>query len=426
MFSTLLAITADSVLTVCWRARAQIIEEQILTEERDTTIVRSSIPEAVRERIWGRAAARCVLCSGWLINSKEFWHSIPTGEIAHNVGATSGAKSPRNDSPLSAEARAHESNLLLLCHECHKTVDSTQHRDSYSVEFLTAKKAEHEERVRQVTDFATLRPTTVFRITASVRGTLSPIPLAQISEALRLEGLTGMGEDTRNGVFDIHLPDPETESWSWSRAKSQIDEKVGRVFEAIAAGDTAVLSVFAIGPIPVLIYLGSRLDDKTETVLYQRQRNDQVGAWTWPAGECVSAVLAFRIEQMMGQLGSVAADVEEVVVLVSLSAVVSRERIPDRLSGFPVLEVRPENLQPSPDLIDGRAALASFGQTWRDALSLIEATYPKTRKIHLIAAVPTTAAVTLGRHHMRETQPDLVLYQRCNDGSYDAVLEVTA
>lgn len=58
-----------------------------MTEERDTTIARSNIPDNVRERIWGRAAARCVLCSEWLIDSSEFWHSIPTGEIAHNVGA---------------------------------------------------------------------------------------------------------------------------------------------------------------------------------------------------------------------------------------------------------------------------------------------------------------------------------------------------
>lgn len=101
-----------------------------------------------------------------------------------------------------------------------------------------------------------------------------------------------MGEDTRNGIFDIHLPDPETESWSWARAEALIDEKIGRVFEAIGGGDTAVLSVFAIGPIPVLIYLGSRLDDKTETVLYRRQRNDHVGAGlagggAWNRSSCI-------------------------------------------------------------------------------------------------------------------------------------------
>lgn len=397
-----------------------------MSEERDTTIARSNIPEAVRERIWGRAAARCVLCSDWLIDSTNFWHSVPTGEIAHNVGATSGPNSPRSQSKLSAEDRALESNLFLLCHDCHKKIDSKQHRDSYSVEFLTSKKNEHEERVRQVTDFATLRPTTVLRLVASVRGTHSSISPAQISEALRQEGLTGMGEDTRNGVFDIALPDPETESWSWARARTLIDEKVDRIFDAIGAGDTTVLSVFAFGPVPVLIYLGSRLDDKTETVLYCRQRDDQVGAWTWPADERVATVPAFRVDQMTEQGGSAATDLNEVVVLVSLSARVSRDRIPALLAGMPVLELRPTTEPPSPDLLDSRAALNAFGQAWRDALSLVESIHPKAHKIHLIAAVPTTAAVALGRYHMREVQPDLVLYQRLKDGSYKAVLEVTA
>jgi hypothetical protein len=328
---------------------------------------------------------------------------------------------------LSAEDRARESNLFLLCHGCHKKIDSVQHRDSYSVEFLTSKKSEHEERVRQVTDFATLRPTTVLRLVGSVRGTLSPIPPAQISEALRREGLTGMGEDTRNGVFDIALPDSESASWYWARAKEIINKTLDRVFDAIAAEDTSVLSVFAIAPVPVLIYLGSRLDDKAETLLYRRQRQDGVDAWTWPAADPAAPVPTFTVEHVNGLDGfSPAGAVEEVVVLVSLSARVSRERIPSTLAGMPVLELRPETLQPTPDVIDSRAALNAFGQTWRGALSLIEATFPKASKIHLIAAVPTTAAVTLGRHHMREAQPDLVLYQRHDDDSYDAVLEITA
>lgn len=396
-----------------------------MTEERDTEIARSNIPDNVRERIWGRAAARCVLCSEWLIDSTEFWHSVPTGEIAHNVGATSGPNSPRGKSTLTAEERAHESNLFLLCRTCHKKIDSRQHRDSYTVEFLASKKKEHEERVRQVTDFATLRPATVLRLVATVRGTLSPVSAAQISEALRRDGLTGMGDDTRNGFFDISLPDPESAAWSWARAEELINKTVDRVFEAIGAEDTSVLSVFAIAPVPVLIYLGSRLDDKTETVLHRRKRGDAVDTWAWPPTDSVATKPAFVVEGVTTPgVASVAAAVGEVVVLVSVSARVSRERIPDALAGMPVWELRPETPTPGPDLIDSRVALNAFGESWRGALSLIEATYPNARKIHLIAAVPNTAAVAIGRHHMRDAQPDLVLYQRNSDSSYKPVMEV--
>jgi hypothetical protein len=407
--------------------RIRFAKDDTLAEKRNTTIARSNITDAVRERVWGRAAARCVLCSEWLIDSSNFWHSVPTGEIAHNVGATSGSKSPRGDSKLTDEERAEETNLFLLCHDCHKKIDSTQHRDKYSVEFLASKKREHEARVRQVTDFATLRPTTVLRLVGSVRGTLSPVSPEQISEALRREGLTGLGEATRNGIFEIILPDDESAPWTWARAKDSIDKTVARVFEAVAAEDTSVLSVFAFASIPVLTYLGSRLDDKTETVLFPRHRSDEVGSWAWSEERGATPVPTFVVENMIGpETGKSAETVQEVVVLVSLSAKVSRARIPAALSTLPLLELRADRLQASPDLIDGRAALDAFGQAWRDALSLVEATYPKARRIHLIAAVPTTAAVTLGRHHMREAQPGLVLYQRRKDDSYEAVLEITA
>lgn len=63
-----------------------------------TGVKRANVPQAVRERVWGRSAARCVLCAKWLIDEREHWHAIPTGQIAHNVAAENGAKAPRGDS----------------------------------------------------------------------------------------------------------------------------------------------------------------------------------------------------------------------------------------------------------------------------------------------------------------------------------------
>ncbi|MCT2222992.1 hypothetical protein [Microbacterium paraoxydans] len=76
----------------------------------NTEVKRSNVPQPVRERIWGGSAARCVLCAKWLIDEREFWHAIPTGQIAHNVAAENGAKAPRGDSPLDSTERAAEEN----------------------------------------------------------------------------------------------------------------------------------------------------------------------------------------------------------------------------------------------------------------------------------------------------------------------------
>src|SRR4051812_23717968 len=101
--------------------------------DRDTEVTRSSIKASVRERVWGRAAARCVLCSKWLIDERQFWHAIPVGQLAHNVAATDGKYSPRGESPMIEVERNAESNLLLLCNDCHRTIDSSAYRDKFTV-----------------------------------------------------------------------------------------------------------------------------------------------------------------------------------------------------------------------------------------------------------------------------------------------------
>jgi len=121
-------------------------------EVRDSTVARTAIAPSVRERLWGKSAGRCVLCARSVIDDTTFWHDINVGEVAHNVGASEGANSPRGDSELTAKERSDEENLLLLCHDCHQRIDSRFHRADYSVDFLRTKKAEHELRVREVTE----------------------------------------------------------------------------------------------------------------------------------------------------------------------------------------------------------------------------------------------------------------------------------
>lgn len=387
-------------------------------KDKDSTIARSRIAEPVRERLWGKSAGRCVLCARSVIDDKTFWHDINVGELAHNVGASDGANSPRGNSALTAQQRSDEENLLLLCHDCHRRIDSEAHRGDYSVEFLREKKAEHERRVREVTDFPTLRSAIVLRVTATIRGTHSPASPRQISESLRSEGLTGLGASTRNGIFAVDLPDAETNEWSWAKAVGDLDRAVERVAEAVAAGDCETVAVMALAPIPILTYLGSRLDDKTEMILFPRRRTDDVAAWSWPADITREPV------QFLVSAGEPNPATADVCVLVNVSGTISSEFLPTPLREAPQLIIEPNGATPSPDLIASKADLESFAGAWRNALASIEASWPNAVRVHVLAAVPTTVAIAMGRHHMRDAHPDLHLYQRRSDGTYDAVLEV--
>lgn len=385
---------------------------------RDTVLKRKSLTETVKMRLWGRAAARCVLCSEWLIDGTHFWHDIPVGELAHVVAASSGTNAPRGSAPLDESERAQEENILLLCHSCHRVIDSEAHRDKYTVDFLKARKAEHERRVREVTNFPTLRPASVLSLQAQVRGTFSRVTPEQISAGLLRAGLTGLGADTRNGRFDVTLDQSEKEGWAWEAARSKIDSTVARINEAITGEDTRVIAVFAIAPIPVLTYLGSRLDDKAEIVLFPRQRVDSDFAWSWPTTPDPPKHFTVNYE-------AEPSDATDIVAIMNVSGTVNKSRVPTGLLHAPVLTIAPDSETPRPDLIDSVDTLNEFSAAWRAALATIEERWPKTQHIHILAAVPTTAAIMIGRYRMRDAHSAFVLYQRTDSDTYEDVMRIS-
>ncbi|WP_262003572.1 SAVED domain-containing protein [Microbacterium sp. Mcb102] len=289
----------------------------------------------------------------------------------------------------------------------------------YTVKFLRAKKTEHERRVREVTDFATLRPATVLRLTAPVRGTVAPATGGQIGESLRVAGLTGMGADTRTGSFDIDLRHHESEPWSWEASKAAIDRVVTQMQEAFAAQDIGVVAIFAMAPIPILVYLGSALDDKTETKLFPRRRSDDITAWTWPERSGSSRSYAAILADDSGQFS----DTTDVTILVEVTSEVELARAPDSLSAFPVARLRVVGGF-GPEAIDSAADLDAFARAWRELLAVVEHRHPHAQRYHLVASVPVTAAVALGRHRMRGVHPAFVVYQRTADGTYEEALEI--
>jgi hypothetical protein len=384
---------------------------------RDTEIKRKSVPESTRIRIWAKSAGRCVLCSTWLLDgSDSYWHAIPVGQIAHIVAASSGDMAPRGESALDSDARALEENLLLLCYGCHKRIDDANFRHIYTVDLLTDKKNLHERRVREVTDFATLQPTSVITVTGAIRGTPAAVAPAQIAEALRRDGLTGMGDDTRNGAFSLSLPGNETDGWAWDAHRTEIDRFTNRVGEALAAGDISSVSVFALAPIPSLVYFGSRLDDKTATRLYARRRSDEVTAWAWP--ESPTATPSFQIAATGHDHAAM-----EAVVVVNASGTVNPDRLPASTAGLPVVTIAPVDVIPGPDLIDSVEAMEAFATTWRELLALVEQKLPHVETLHVFAAVPVVAAITMGRNRMRGAHPSLVVYQRFGD-EYSRAMEI--
>ncbi|MBS1722974.1 MAG: SAVED domain-containing protein [Armatimonadetes bacterium] len=270
-------------------------------------------------------------------------------------------------------------------------------------------KKDHEERIFHLTGLEPDRETAVLRVFGSIRGS--------IPELSRQSALKAVYEgDGRYAKFplapDRHtielnlgsLGDPEESGESyWRVGTTQIRKLAERISSFVHDKEVRHLSVFAFARIPFLILLGFELDDKVPIELYQKHRGDAEG-WVWPED---GQPVGFEWELVREGTSD-----SKITLLMSLSGRVSLDDVPLHLSDTSVFEMRPINTTPNPNLFRSRATLDAFARCYQDFLSFLEDERSKTRSIHLMPAVPITAAIATGRHLMRHVQPEVVVYER--------------
>ncbi len=390
---------------------------------RNSEVARGRIKETVRNAMWGKTAGRCTLCNRRVLNDdRTFWHSVAAAEMAHIRGATATPGSPRgvdtaDDSNRGVGASLEaEENLVLCCHDCHRLIDNPDHVAFYTPAKLRALKAAHELRVEMATADGILTRTAVLRVASRVRGSRAVASRHEVAETLFKHDYLGLVESHWSGQFTCEVTGEAGDPGYWFAASSQVERTLRTVGQAVEQGDVSHVSVFAIAPIPVLVYLGARLDDKVETRIWQKHRD---AGWSWPND---AEPVRFDLAHEPGpDLATAATDV---VLVCSVSAEVDPTRIPDALYRAPQLVLRPTGRTPSPTLMRNEKTLANFGVLFRDMLAEAERTYPSAQRWHLVAAVPVSAAVEAGRAFMREVQPVVHIYQRTPDQVYEDVLRV--
>lgn len=380
---------------------------------------RKSISETTKIKVWAKAAGRCVLCAAYLIDERTYFHSAAlVGQIAHNAGATDAAGSPRGRSTtLDRDDRAAESNLLLLCHPCHSQIDRPETRDLYTYEWVLARKTEHELRVLKATDFGALRRTLVVTTRGPVRGTQTHVSNQEVSEALVEANLFVHVEDGWRGDVEIRFDGDLDTTYAWDHAKRQIDDGLTKLNDTAqrSASPPDHVAVFALAPIPILAYLGSRLDDKLAIQVFDHHRDRTDGAWCWGQPGHEPVIFKVHTDDVCDP------SVTDVVAALSVSGTVRDKNIPAALQAYPAISLTPRDATPQPGLIDSEACLNAAAGAWTGLLSEVEARWPNVQRIHLLAAIPASLAIRAGGHRMKDAQPDLVTYQLTPDGYLAAI-----
>src|SRR5687767_3548301 len=106
---------------------------------------RLDISEKQRLFLWARSAGRCQICNKSVYEDFLTFEEVNVGDLAHIIGSS--PDGPRGDKTLSAQLDIDVSNLMLLCKEHHKKIDTKEWIQDYPPERLRELKRRHEARV---------------------------------------------------------------------------------------------------------------------------------------------------------------------------------------------------------------------------------------------------------------------------------------
>ncbi|MFC9746856.1 SAVED domain-containing protein [Streptomyces niveus] len=353
------------------------------------------------------------------------------GEIAHIVGQSTHERSPRGADPLSETLRDEADNLMLLCAQGHTEIDAKATQDVFTVTWLRGLKQEHEDRIKHVTGMSPSRATTVVRMMGPVHGKAVELSRQTAASAVtaRHRFPLFLESYSRHGVeIDLrHTPGEEgtasgdplsagAASRSYYRQAAQVIDEVIRhqLRPGVERGSVQHVSVFGFARLPLLVYLGSRLDDTVPTDVYQRHRSEQ--SWVWPTETGPGTEFAVRADggELVGG---------EAVVILNVSGRITPHEVPTELAALRCYEISPANAATCPDILRQHASLRHLEDTLRDFLARLETEAKTLRRVHVLPAIPMSAAVALGRVHHPQVHPQLVIYERLA-GSYVPTLEV--
>ena len=371
----------------------------------------ADVPADERFELWVAAGARCAFCGRYLMENDEQGVPARIGEMAHIVGRSTHARSPRGKDSLSAAVRNSAENLILACPSDHTTIDKKAGVQIWETPDLRRLKQEHEDAIKRLTGMTKDRATTVLRVAGEIHGSTPSIAKEVVLEAVhaalrfpRYE-LTPVGDDVEvDLVSNLDAASPGY----FDETNTIIERRVRQIADRIAAGEIGHISLFAFARIPVLVQLGHHLDDKWPVELYPYDRT--TSSWTWASSED-DAPPRFQTTQL------VPGNPERVALILSLSGQVNHERIPaECVQGATVYEMTPTGAEQGVMLVRSREALLSFVNEYLAFLALLERDHPQAAALDVVPAVGLPVAVELGRRRTRSKHPPLRVWDLTDDG----------
>ncbi len=365
---------------------------------------KTSIPDKVKLQLVARAAGQCQYrgCGKVLHTEDLTGKSGNFSHFAHIVADSE--RGPRGDKVRSRYLGDKLENLMFLCFDHHRLIDSDDvaaHPES----LLLAFKLEHEERIRHLLSIDVSHRTKLLFLAAPIGMRLPAIDIdaARRSVALRYP-------IPEHAVIDLtNLTYRDDDPTFWALLPGEIQRQVDyRLSRAHGEPDWHALSVFALAPIPLLMLLGQALGDIRTVSVHQKLRNPD----TWHWQDSASDDVTFSLDRP----STITPTLPAVVLALSISGAVHANEIEHALDNATVDRWELRASRAEVDVVRTYAQLEAVGTLWRQALHDIRATYGPDVEVHLFPAIPNSVAIECGRRLLPKADPTIHVYDRTTSG----------
>ena len=350
---------------------------------------KTTIPQKVKAELWWRAAGRCEFKG---CNKPLYLHGITMdncnlSNCAHIIGDSENGPRGTKDSKILAQ---NFNNIMLMCPECHHYVDH-EGVGEYDAQTLFDMKKKHEKRMEYLTGFKEDLQANIVTYCANIAEHMPQFAFPELQKALLPDFYP-----TSTDMIQLGVNFYAGEDWDgyWKREEENLVHFCkSRVLDCIDRWEYKRIALFGLAPMPLLVRLGTMLNNKHNVVVYQKQRS---GGWKWPKTDDTIDYIIHKPRKVDG--------VPVLVLSLSFSII---ERVKKENAGASIWEITINN--PNPDFLQSEKMLYDFGRKIEMILDEISKT-SSHQAINLYLAAPTACCIEFGRVWMQKANSPIKIF----------------
>lgn len=352
---------------------------------------KTKIPGNVLLELWRRSAGRCEFkgCNKPLYLNTVTMKKCNISQCAHIIAdSPNGPRGSKDSESLAKDI----SNLMLLCPECHKYIDH-EGKNIYDAESLLAMKKKHEDRMEFLTGLKEDLQAHIVTYGSKIAASQPYFDFQKLQDALLPDFYP-----TNNRPIELGVNSYSGDDWEnyWKNENDNLKYYFNtKIKDAIPYWEYKRIALFALAPMPLLVRLGTLINNKYDVVIYQRHRNE---SWKWEDDNEVEKV-NYMVNRPLKKNG-------RPVLVLSLSFRII-DRVKEERLNDSIWEITINN--PSPDFLKSRKMLYDFGrivETVLDEISKIS----NQESIDIYMSAPVACCVELGRVWMQKANSTLRIF----------------